>query len=82
MSEDGNGTGRNYLRSDLRTGKPAWMDWITVVGLFVLGAFSILLLDAPLPGVLALLAGLGFGTLVAVAEAGLLTAGDSETSGT
>ncbi|WP_066412109.1 hypothetical protein [Halorubrum aethiopicum] len=73
--------GRNLLRSNLRTEKPAWLDWALAVVLLGVGAFSLAALDAPLAGGLALVAALGFGTLLAVSEAGLLAGDDSETDG-
>jgi hypothetical protein len=70
---------RNLLRSNLEAGRPSWLDWLSVVGLIGVGAFSLAALNAPLVGVLALVAALGFGTLLAVSEAGLLAGDDSET---
>ncbi|OYR55714.1 hypothetical protein [Halorubrum halodurans] len=73
--------GRNRLRSDLASERPSRLDWLAVAGLIGVGTVSIAALDAPLAGILALVAALGFGTLLAVSEAGLLAGDDSETDG-
>jgi drug/metabolite transporter (DMT)-like permease len=73
--------GRNRPRSNPASGRPSRLDWLAVAGLIGAGAVSLAGLDAPLGGALALVAALGFGTLLAVSEAGMLAGRDPETDG-
>jgi hypothetical protein len=70
--------GRNLLRSDYKAGKPAWIDWLSVSLLVLIGVGTLLTGNGKLVALLALLAGTGFGIFVIVAEAGKLHPSESD----
>ena len=63
---------RNFFRSDFRAGNVAWLDWIAVTLLGLIGFWNLLIQNDLVIGLLALAGGFGFGFVTTLAELGKL----------